>query len=269
MLFFVNINFGDIMKKILITGARSGIIYPVIQRLKDDYYLYVTVHTESELERIKKLYKDEKNIECLKLDITKDVNKLKTIDVDILVCNAAIAESGSLFEIPIEKVEDNFNVNVFSNLKLIQTVFKEMEKKGQGRIVIISSLTSKMAIPFLGSYCASKAALSMMSLIMHYESMLLASKIDVVLVEPGLYRTGFNKLAFDKKYDFMDNDSFFASQIELIRKSENVYLWLFERRKLNSIVNKIYTAITISKPKFRYSAPISHDLFAKIINLFH
>ena len=269
LLFFVNINFGDIMKKILITGARSGIIYPVIQRLKDDYYLYVTVHTESELERIKKLYKDEKNIECLKLDITKDVNKLKTIDVDILVCNAAIAESGSLFEIPIEKVEDNFNVNVFSNLKLIQTVFKEMEKKGQGRIVIISSLTSKMAIPFLGSYCASKAALSMMSLIMHYESMLLASKIDVVLVEPGLYRTGFNKLAFDKKYDFMDYNSFFDKQIELIRKSENVYLWLFERRKLNSIVNKIYTAITISKPKFRYSAPISHDLFAKIINLFH
>ena len=99
--------------------------------------------------------------------------------------------------------------------------------------------------------------------------MLLASKIDVVLVEPGLYRTGFNKLAFDKKYDFMDYNSFFDKQIELIRKSENVYLWLFERRKLNSIVNKIYTAITISKPKFRYSAPISHDLFAKIINLFH
>lgn len=244
-------------------------IYPVIQKLKKDYYLYVTVHTESELESVKRLYKDEKNIECLKLDITKDVNKLKTIDIDVLVCNAAIAESGSLFEIPIEKVEDNFNVNVFSNLKLIQTVFKEMEKKGQGRIVIISSLTSKMAIPFLGSYCASKAALSMMSLIMHYESMLLASKIDVVLVEPGLYRTGFNKLAFDKKYDFMDYNSFFDKQIELIRKSENVYLWLFERRKLNSIVNKIYTAITISKPKFRYSAPISHDLFAKIINLFH
>ena len=104
---------------------------------------------------------------------------------------------------------------------------------------------------------------------MHYESMLLASKIDVILVEPGLYRTGFNKLAFDKKYDFMDNDSFFKSQIELIRKVENAYLFLFERRKLKSIANKIYEAITIDNPKFRYSAPFSHNLFSKIINLFY
>lgn len=256
------------MKKILITGARSGMIYPVIQRLKKDYFLYVTVHTDSELERVRRLYKENKNIECLKLDITKDLNKLDKLDIDVLVCNAAVAESGSLFEIPMDKVEYNFKVNVFSNLRLIQKVVKKMEKKGRGRIVIISSLTSKMPLPFLGSYCASKAALSMMSRVMHYESMLLPSKIDIVLIEPGLYRTGFNKLAFDKKYDFMDYNSFFDKQIELIRKSENIYLWLFERRSLKSIADKIYKAITASKPHFRYSAPMSHNLFAKIVNLF-
>ena len=256
------------MKKILITGARSGMIYPVIQRLKKDYFLYVTVHTDSELERVRRLYKENKNIECLKLDITKDLNKLDKLDIDVLVCNAAVAESGSLFEIPMDKVEYNFKVNVFSNLRLIQKVVKKMEKKGRGRIVIISSLTSKMPLPFLGSYCASKAALSMMSRVMHYESMLLPSKIDIVLIEPGLYRTGFNKLAFDKKYDFMDYNSFFDKQIELIRKSENIYLWLFEKRSLKSIADKIYKAITASKPHFRYSAPMSHNLFAKIVNLF-
>ena len=243
-------------------------IYPVIQRLKKDYFLYVTVHTDSELERVRRLYKENKNIECLKLDITKDLNKLDKLDIDVLVCNAAVAESGSLFEIPMDKVEYNFKVNVFSNLRLIQKVVKKMEKKGRGRIVIISSLTSKMPLPFLGSYCASKAALSMMSRVMHYESMLLPSKIDIVLIEPGLYRTGFNKLAFDKKYDFMDYNSFFDKQIELIRKSENIYLWLFERRSLKSIADKIYKAITASKPHFRYSAPMSHNLFAKIVNLF-
>ena len=256
------------MKKILITGARSGMIYPVIQRLKKDYFLYVTVHTDSELERVRRLYKENKNIECLKLDITKDLNKLDKLDIDVLVCNAAVAESGSLFEISMDKVEYNFKVNVFSNLRLIQKVVKKMEKKGRGRIVIISSLTSKMPLPFLGSYCASKAALSMMSRVMHYESMLLPSKIDIVLIEPGLYRTGFNKLAFDKKYDFMDYNSFFDKQIELIRKSENIYLWLFERRSLKSIADKIYKAITAFKPHFRYSAPMSHNLFAKIVNLF-
>ena len=226
------------MKNILITGARSGMIYPVIQKLKEKNHIYVSVHTESELKSIKRLYKDDKNIECLKLDITQDL------------------------------VKDNFEVNVFSNLKLMQRVSQKMIKKGKGRIVIISSLTSKMPIPFLGSYSGTKAALSVFARCLHYESMLFSSKIDIVLVEPGLYRTGFNKLAFDKKYDFMDYNSFFSNQIEFIRKCENVYLWLFEKRKLYSIARKIYEAITVSKPHFRYSAPMSHNLFSKIINLF-
>ena len=256
------------MKKILITGARSGMIYPVIQRLKRNYFIYVTVHTDSEVKYIKNLYK-ENNIECIKLDITKDLDKLNKLDIDILVCNAAIAESGSLFEIPLEKVKENYNVNVFSNLDLIQKVSTKIIKKGKGKIVIISSLTSKMVLPFLGSYSSSKASLSAIARSLYYESKLLKSKIDIVLIEPGLYKTGFNKLAFDKKYEFMDNDSFFKSQIELIRKVENAYLFLFERRKLKSIANKIYEAITIDNPKFRYSAPFSHNLFSKIINLFY
>lgn len=243
-------------------------IYPVIQRLKRNYFIYVTVHTDSEVKYIKNLYK-ENNIECIKLDITKDLDKLNKLDIDILVCNAAIAESGSLFEIPLEKVKENYNVNVFSNLDLIQKVSKKMIKKGKGKIVIISSLTSKMVLPFLGSYSSSKASLSAIARSLYYESKLLKSKIDIVLIEPGLYKTGFNKLAFDKKYEFMDNDSFFKSQIELIRKVENAYLFLFERRKLKSIANKIYEAITIDNPKFRYSAPFSHNLFSKIINVFY
>ena len=263
-----NINKGDIVKKVLITGARSGMIYPVIQRLKKNYHLYVTVHTDSEVNSVKRIYKDDVNIECLKLDITKDLDKLNKLDIDILVCNAAIAESGSLFEIPLSKVKNNFDVNVFSNLNLIQKVSKKMIKKGHGRIVIISSLTSKMPLPFLGSYSGTKAALSVFARTLFYESKLLSSKIDIVLVEPGLYETGFNKLAFDKKYEFMDYNSFFNSQIEFIRNVDNICLLLFEKRDLKSIVNKIYKAVTASNPHFRYSAPFSHDLFAKIFNLF-
>lgn len=264
-----NINKGDIVKKVLITGARSGMIYPVIQRLKKNYHLYVTVHTDSEVNSVKRIYKDDVNIECLKLDITKDLDKLNKLDIDILVCNAAIAESGSLFEIPLSKVKNNFDVNVFSNLNLIQKVSKKMIKKGHGRIVIISSLTSKMPLPFLGSYSGTKAALSVFARTLFYESKLLSSKIDIVLVEPGLYETGFNKLAFDKKYEFMDYNSFFNSQIEFIRNVDNICLLLFEKRDLKSIVNKIYKAVTASNPHFRYSAPFSHNLFAKIFNLFY
>ena len=46
------------MKKVLITGARSGMIYPVIQKLKKNYFIYVTVHTDSEEKYVKNLYKE-------------------------------------------------------------------------------------------------------------------------------------------------------------------------------------------------------------------
>lgn len=256
------------MKKILITGARSGIIYPVIQKLKKDYFLYITVHTESELKRVKKMYQND-NVQCLKLDIMKDVDKVKKLDVDILVCNAAMAESGSLMEIEIDKVKNNFEVNVFSNLNLIQKIVNKMIKKGNGRIVIISSLAGRMPMPFLGSYAASKAALSSFGRTLYYESKLLSANIDFILIEPGLYKTGFNKLAFDKKYEFMGNDSFFKNQVEFIRKGENIFLKLFEKKNFRRITNKIYHGIVSGNPRFRYSSPLYQNLIVKIYNLFY
>ena len=123
-----------------------------------------------------------------------------------------------------------------------------------------------MPIPFLGSYSSSKAALSQMMRILNLELKLLDRKIYVCLVEPGLYRTGFNRLAFDKKYEFMDNESFFKDQIENIRKFENLYLFLFEKRKLKSISKKIIEAIKDDNPKFYYRAPFTQSLFVKIYN---
>ena len=54
---YVNIIIGDKMKKILFTGARSGIAFQVIEKLLNkDYYIYVTVHTEKQLEMVKQYY---------------------------------------------------------------------------------------------------------------------------------------------------------------------------------------------------------------------
>ena len=70
------------MQKILITGARSGIMSKVIDRIKRDYYVYLTVHTESELQRVKEKYQNYPNIECFKLDVTNenDVKKILKLD---------------------------------------------------------------------------------------------------------------------------------------------------------------------------------------------
>lgn len=253
------------MKNILITGARSGIIADVISKIMKDYNLYITVHTDSELKAVQKVYKGYKNIKCMKLDITdiNDVEKLSKIKLDILICNGGEAESGSLIEMPFDKIKYNFEVNFFGNLMLIK---QAINSNKEIKIIVVSSLAGKMPIPFLGSYSSSKAALSQMMRILNLELKLLDRKIYVCLVEPGLYRTGFNRLAFDKKYEFMDNESFFKDQIENIRKFENLYLFLFEKRKLKSISKKIIEAIKDDNPKFYYRAPFTQSLFVKIYN---
>ena len=259
------------MKKILFTGARSGIINKVVDYIINlDYFVYITVHTERELEALYEKYKYKDNVKCMKIDVTKkeDKEKIKDLDIDILVSNAATGASGSIAEIDMNKVRKNFEINVFSNFEIVQTVLKKMIKKGYGRIIMMGSLAGVLPLPFGGSYSATKASISRLTEALYLETKLLEAKIDVCLIEPGLYRTGFNKLLFDQKYDDMDVSTYFDKQIELIRKSENLFLKLFERKKLDSIVNKIIKSIVNKKVHFIYSAPFSQKLVSRIYCLF-
>ena len=257
------------MEKILITGARSGIISKVIDNIINDYELYLTGHTDSQVRVMKDKYKNYKNVTCIKLDITNedDYRKIENIDIDIYIANAAIAESGSMIEMPVDRIRDNFETNVFSNFNLLQRVLQKMIKKGRGKVIIMGSLAGKIPMPFLGAYSGSKASLIKMTEALRFELMLLNSDIKVSLILPGLYRTGFNKLAMDKKYDFMDVNSFFEYQLDFIHSYDKFVLF-FEQRALTSIVNKICQAIYSDNSKFIYSAPFSQNMFVKIISLF-
>ena len=257
------------MKKVLITGARSGIISKVIDNIIDDYELYLTVHTDSQVRVMKDKYKNYKNVTCIKLDITNedDYRKIENIDIDIYIANAAIAESGSMIEMPVDRIRDNFETNVFSNFNVLQQILHKMIIRGRGKVIIMGSLAGRIPMPFLGAYSGSKASLIKMTEDLRFELMLLDSDIKVSLILPGLYRTGFNKLAMDKKYDFMDVNSFFEYQLDFIHSYDKFVLF-FEQRALTSIVNKICQAIYSDNPKFIYSAPFSQNMFAKIISLF-
>ena len=73
---------------------------------------------------MKEKYKNLKNVECFKLDVTDatDREKIKNLDIDILVNNAAVGEGGSLVEINIDRVRKTFETNVFSTFEIIQMV---------------------------------------------------------------------------------------------------------------------------------------------------
>lgn len=258
------------MKKILVTGARSGIINHVIDKIIDRYYIYLSVENDKQLEMVKNKYKDYSNVKCFKLDITntKDREKVANLDIDILICNAAIGEGGSISEIPFDRVRKNYEVNIFSNFELLQLVLKQMIPKKQGKIIMMSSLAAIMPINFLGVYCSTKASISMLTTTLKNELKLLDNNIIIKLIEPGFYHTGFNQVMLENKYDWMNIESYFENQINKIRERETVLISLIEKRNLNSIVNKIVKAIDNDDKKFKYTAPLYQYIAAKIYSLF-
>lgn len=243
---------------VLYTGARSGIASQVIENLKNkNVHIYVTVETKLQLKEIKKKYRNNPNITCLKLDITnkEDYLQFNDIQVDVLVCNAAIGYGGSIAEIDLNKVRENFEVNVFSNFEFVQYILKQMIIRKKGRVIFMSSLAGILPIPFLGSYCASKASIIKMSECLKLELLYLNKNIDIVLIEPGLYHTGFNQVMLENKYKDMEK-GYFKEEMAMIRKRESLFFHLLEHQEYQSIVNKITKAILTKKPKFIYRAPL-------------
>lgn len=259
------------MKKILFTGARSGIAHATIKKLLDkDYLIYLTVHTEKQLELVNETYKEYNNVICMKLDVTdeKDIKQLDNLNIDILVSNAAIGEGGSIAEIPMDKVRYNFEVNVFSSFTVIQLVLKQMMKKEEGKIIIMSSLAGTIPLSFLGVYSATKASISTLTTTLYKELKLINKNIKIVLIEPGMYHTGFNQVMLDNKYEWMHIDSYFKAIIEEIRKKENMMFDLLEKYNLDSITKKIEKAIIDPNPRFAYRAPLSQAISARIYSFF-
>ena len=83
----------------------------------------------------------------------EDRKKIVDYDIDVLINNAGMGESGSLAEIDVKKIRNNFEVNVFGPLELTQLALKKMVKKDSGTVIFIGSLVGRIAFPFLGSYC--------------------------------------------------------------------------------------------------------------------
>lgn len=131
---------------VLYTGAASGIAKEVICNLKDDksVFWYLTVHTDKQLIHVKKQYQKNKNIAVMKLDITnlEDYHQLDYLDIDVVIHNAAVGFGGSLFDMSIDKVKENYETNVFGTLRLTQYLFLKFQKQKHGRMIFMSSLAS-------------------------------------------------------------------------------------------------------------------------------
>ena len=260
------------IKTILITGAGSGIgkdtAFALAQR---GHRVLATTQTDAQASSLEQEARAQNVVlEVFKLDITleQDREKLAQYDLDVLINNAAMGESGSLAEVDMNRVRQLFEVNLFCTLELTQVALRNMIKRESGTVLLVSSIAGRVPMPFLMPYSMSKFALSAAGAGLRAEMDQLKKNIHISLIEPGAIHTGFNQAMTDSKYAWMGNSSYFSNQAEKMQKQERATFKLLEARSTQGIVKKIIKASEANRPKLRYVSPWIQGFCVRIARIF-
>ena len=196
-------------KTVLITGGSRGLgLVLARQAAAEGARVAICARDEAELARARQELvapaDDENCIRALTCDVTAaaDVRTLVAVvekqfgPVDVLINNAGIITAGPLENLDQRDFEECLNTHFWAPFHTMQAVLPAMRRRGEGRIVNISSLGGKVAIPHMAPYTASKFALTGLS--EGFRTELSQHGIRVTTVCPGLMRTGSARQALVK-----------------------------------------------------------------------
>jgi NAD(P)-dependent dehydrogenase (short-subunit alcohol dehydrogenase family) len=197
------------MKKVLITGSGTGFGHEVAMRMAEKGFdVIASVEIYAQVQTLKREAAARGvSLQVEKLDVTNEGDRRKALawNVEILVNNAGVLEGGSVVDIPAVNVRREFEVNVVGPLLLTQGIAKQMVKRGEGRIVWVSSREGLNVNPFTGIYSASKHAIEAIAETMSLE--LQEFGIEVATINPGPFLTGFNDRGFQTWQSWEDDAS--------------------------------------------------------------
>jgi short-subunit dehydrogenase len=258
-------------KTILITGAGSGIGLDAAWALaRRGHRVLATTFDESQAEALRAEARTRGSaLDVFKLDITSqaDREQILPLELDVLINNAGIGESGSLAEVDIERIRRVFEVNLFATLELTQLALRGMIARRRGTVLFVSSIAGRIPMPFLMPYSMSKFALSAAGAGLRAELKQLRCNVQVALIEPGAIHTGFNQAMTERKYAWMGAQSYFAAQADRMKAEESRTFRLLEAASTDSIVAQIVKASEAPRPKLRYVAPWIQGLGVRLARI--
>jgi NAD(P)-dependent dehydrogenase (short-subunit alcohol dehydrogenase family) len=181
-------------KTFFITGASSGFGRALAEAaLADGHRVVGTLRNQVALDTFNALHA-ERAIGKL-LDVTESAAIERVVaeveaqvgPIDVLVNNAGYGHEGILEESTLDELRQQFEVNVFGAVAMIQAVLPYMRQRHSGHIINVTSMGGIITMPGLSLYHGSKFALEGIS-----ESLAKEVKdlgIAVTAVEPGAFRT--------------------------------------------------------------------------------
>ncbi|MFC5261015.1 SDR family NAD(P)-dependent oxidoreductase [Kribbella sp. VKM Ac-2568] len=111
--------------------------------------------------------------------------------IDVLVNNAGSLVMGALEEVGMKRLREQYDVVFFGAAEVTSAVVPVLREQGHGTIVQMSSLGGLKTYPGYGAYNSAKWALEGYSEVLAAE--LAPLGIRVLIVEPGAFRTPFNR----------------------------------------------------------------------------
>lgn len=188
-------------QSVVVTGVSSGIGNGTVRVLLErGYRVFGSVRRSEDAKRLSEelggrftpLIFDVSDSEAVNQAVESTRQALDGGGLSGLVNNAGIAVPGPLLELPVSELRRQLEVNLVSVLTVTRAFFPLLRVEASlpgrsARIVNISSLAGKIALPFLGPYAAAKHGLEGMSDSLRRECMLYG--IDVIVIDPGSVAT--------------------------------------------------------------------------------
>lgn len=238
-------------KVILITGASSGMGKLSDQDLiKAGHIVYCVARSVDKMQDLAAA-----GGHVLKMDVTNEADIEAVVKqvadeqgrIDVLWNNAGYGLYGPVEELSMDKVQRQFEVNVYGVARLTQKVLPYMRAQKEGLIINTSSMGGKIYTPLGAWYHASKHAIEGFSDCLRME--VKEFGIKVVVLEPGMINTGFNQ-------GVRDNFSF-ESQNGPYKRLVNGYIKAMDNNpapgsKPDVISKTVLKIINARNPKTRY-----------------
>jgi len=247
----------NVSKAALITGCSTGIGRATAERLAGaGWTVYATARRAEAIADL-----ETKGCRTLALDVNDERSMQAAVSaveqregaVGVLVNNAGYSQSGAIEDVPLERVRRQFETNVFGLVRMCQLVLPEMREQGWGRIVNLSSMGGKLTFPGGGFYHATKHAVNAISDALRFE--VAAFGIDVVVIEPGLIKSGFADAAVASVDQSPGSEGpYTAFNAAVARETAGAYDGPLARLggHPDDVARTIEKAITKRRPRTRY-----------------
>ena len=247
------------MKAIVVTGVSTGIGHGLAHALcREGYKVFGTLRDPGQVEGLRTGCGG--NFVPLLLDVTDSdaiARAAATVEAEVgphglfgLVNNAGICDPGPLSVQSKDRFAKHFEVNVTGTLSMCQAflpMLRRCDAGRPGRIVNMSSMSGKIAYPFLGAYAASKHALEALSDSLRRE--LLVYGVDVIVIEPGSIDTPIWDKSAHISTSFADSD--YAPLFQYVNLADNRK----NAQPVSAVADKVITALTARRPRARYALP--------------